>query len=259
MNDKLISRYESIKTEMSVDSEGRVTFTISGTARLIGIDKSSLSKNFSVDRKGQKLSRMLIDKGFNPLTFGEEGIPDLAVALIVKYYAYETQHPRQEAKLTDLAMAGIGIRQWGRDLLGWKSNDESTLAVIRNEIREMREEQKLYLPAVQKLASISTALEKLPELEPLLKELSKALEEPQSEKFTLKAWVESLDMPFLDKSKITGGVRKTIGRLVSSWIKLQNIQLDKEYGQTGSVLYPSCFDPLLRLAVRYYVLNNGRV
>jgi len=58
-----------------------IAFSIRGAARLLGINDKSLS----AENLAPKLSQTLTEKGFQVRSFGSQGIPDTAFALIAEY------------------------------------------------------------------------------------------------------------------------------------------------------------------------------
>ncbi len=74
-------------------------------------------------KTGSKLVEKLIRKGFEGadiLSLSESGIPDLAVATILHYYAYEAgKRCTAQAKLVCEAFESIGVRTWMRNITGW--------------------------------------------------------------------------------------------------------------------------------------------
>jgi hypothetical protein len=122
MNLELVK--EQIKSEIKVDETGKGTASIRATARLCDVSHTTLNKAFDGGNLNPgKLAGMLIQQGFNPETFLESGVPDLAVAVVVKYYAYsEYSGARctEQARLVDLAFSGVGARSWMREIAGWQ-------------------------------------------------------------------------------------------------------------------------------------------
>jgi P63C domain len=113
---------ESIKSEIKVNAEGKATFSIRGAARICGIDHAVLVRSFRAgDKNSSKLAAMLTAQEFNPVTFLDNGIPDTALAFIIKYYAYFAgKRCTDTAKACDMAFAAIGIRAWAREITNWQ-------------------------------------------------------------------------------------------------------------------------------------------
>lgn len=119
-----------IKDEIKVDSQGRGFSTIRGAARIISIDERALRRHFkSADKKPSKLAEMLIQQGFDMRTFAEDGIPDAALALIVKYYAWMAgEWCTDQAKLFDLSLTATSIRIWMQSVAGWHPTSNRKLS-----------------------------------------------------------------------------------------------------------------------------------
>lgn len=165
-------KIEEIKKEMSVDDRGLITFTLKGVSRLSGLHENSLS--FTDARINQKLAKILIEHGFEVTQFGSSGVPDKATALIIEYYAFDAEKPREIAKSSYRAFASIGIRQWGQELLGWKPYTQNhpvesklllaveglttTVNQMRNEMSNQNERINLLLPSHEMMQRIKPAL-----------------------------------------------------------------------------------------------------
>jgi hypothetical protein len=114
---------EEIKPEFSLNSEGKATISIRGAARLLAVSDSSLVESFNTfgSEKSSKLATKLAIKGFQPLGFSTEGIPDVAFAEIAEYYAMDAgKRCTQQAKMVYKAFAAIGVRTWIQSELGWQ-------------------------------------------------------------------------------------------------------------------------------------------
>jgi hypothetical protein len=119
-----------IRTEIKVDElTGKGTASIRGTARLADVNDSTLVRAFKgAAIKPGKLAEILIQQGFDVLSFAEKGIPDIAVAFIVKYYAYLAgERCTDLAKQIDMAFTGIGVRAWMQDVVGYKKPTEEKI------------------------------------------------------------------------------------------------------------------------------------
>jgi hypothetical protein len=57
---------------------------------MVGVDEKALRNHFrGADLTPSKLATSLVDAGFNPADFSEQGIPDLAAAIVIEYYAID--------------------------------------------------------------------------------------------------------------------------------------------------------------------------
>ena len=261
-------KLESIKKEMQVDLEGVVTFTISAVARIVGVGRSTLIEAFSADRanKGLKqhpLALILIARGFNVIGFASTGVPDLAVSIIADYYAFEVEekYRKNEAVIACRVFSAIGVRKWGQEVLGWKPPQQypsdfqnqvlTHLAELTTKIDNQQAELALIRPAYEEMQQIIPALDKFPELTPLLKEISENIRKnPVQEKAKLKVWLQKLKIAHI----VTRGQRQSIGKLVSDFLKLGNMEApDKK----GCNLYYEAMLPLIVLASQYVLFNQS--
>ncbi len=117
---------EQIKNEITVDQvTGIGTCSIRGAARLADVNDMSLSRAFksSADNSPHKITQTLIQQGFEVqtiLAFGQTGIPDVAVAVILEYYSFDAgKNCSEQAQLAYRAFARIGVRAWMRDIKSW--------------------------------------------------------------------------------------------------------------------------------------------
>lgn len=126
-----------IKSEIKVNERGVGIATIRGTARLVNVHHSTLIKAFdSGVIKTNKLAQMLVQQSFDPVAFSQDGVPDLAVAIVAKYYAYFAGARCTElAKLADLAFSGMGVRAWFQELVGWEKPLSN--AIVKNDVDEI--------------------------------------------------------------------------------------------------------------------------
>lgn len=118
----IVASIEDIKKELKIDSQGRGYASIRGTARLSGVSHQNLSNRFtSGNFIDSKLGKILTEHGFNPCNFSKDGVPDIAVSLIVEYYAFQAGgRCTEQAKKIHRAYAAIGVRSWMQNLLGWQ-------------------------------------------------------------------------------------------------------------------------------------------
>ncbi len=132
---------DEIKKELRIREDGVAVTSIRGCARICGVSHSTLIRNFAVvheqtitditisenlvlaevDSGAEKteksfvlhpLAEKLIACGFDPSSFATEGIPDIAVAIIVKHYAVDVKEPKPEAIQAHEAFTALGVRTW---------------------------------------------------------------------------------------------------------------------------------------------------
>jgi hypothetical protein len=115
---------EQIKEEIEVDASGKGKASMKATARLAGVsDRAILKVLESADLNPSKLAQKLMNKGFQGADLNRwrtEGIPDMAIGIILHYYAYEAgRYCSEQALLVCEAFGTIGVRAWMQDVLGW--------------------------------------------------------------------------------------------------------------------------------------------
>ena len=114
---------EQIKQEITVDSNGYGKASIRATARLADVQDSSLRRALlSAALEPSALAKSLMQQGFSPaaLKTWNEGIPDMGVAAVIEYYAFDAgRYCKQQAKLVCKAFNRIGVRAWMQDITGW--------------------------------------------------------------------------------------------------------------------------------------------
>lgn len=92
-----------------IDQQGKGFITIRGTARLADVDHAYLVTSFKGGGKNQsKLTKRLMEQGFNPGGFLASGIPDIALSVILGYYAMHAgKRCTEQAKLAYEAFSAI--------------------------------------------------------------------------------------------------------------------------------------------------------
>lgn len=148
---------EQINSEFSVNSDGAAFISIRGAARLADVDATGLSRNLGsgVEQKPSAMAQFLIEQGFMPVDlsgWATNGIPDVALALILEYYAYECQerYRTEQAKRCCRAFRSVGIRTWIQQQLGWKNQTtvpmtqaEMLLVVAQQMVEQERRTKEL--------------------------------------------------------------------------------------------------------------------
>lgn len=134
---------KQIQSEFRLDGNGQAFVSIRGAARLADIDPTGLSKSLvsGVDENKRPLAAFLISEGFKGVdlkAWSESGIPDIALALILEYYAYEAQerYRTPQAKLCCRAFNSIGIRSWIHKNLKWEKADNTLALPVQTAIAE---------------------------------------------------------------------------------------------------------------------------
>lgn len=136
-----------IRDEFTVGSDGSVTVSRRGVARLCGVDEKSirllLERVKGAELKGSVTLQSLAGQSFK----GAEQIPDTVAACIVNYYAHEAgRYKTKQALSVALAFSAIGLRSWVQNELGWVAQP-----VRRDDLRlSSTEVRKETMEALQK-------------------------------------------------------------------------------------------------------------
>ncbi|HLP92221.1 MAG TPA: hypothetical protein VK184_26975, partial [Nostocaceae cyanobacterium] len=122
---------DQIRNEIQIDEFGVGKATMRATARLIDVSDVAILKALSgANLNPSKMAQSLIEQGFdaaNLESWKTEGIPDIAIAIIAHYYAYEAgRYCTEQAKLVCKAFTAVGIRAWMQDITGWSRQKSNT-------------------------------------------------------------------------------------------------------------------------------------
>lgn len=118
--------FRLIANELSVDHDGTSRSTIRGAARIVDVHQSGLTRTLKTgdDQKASKLARMLMDEGFRGddlLRFYQDGIPDTALVVIIKYYAlYAGRYCTERSKAVLDSLLGTSLRSLIWEVTGFK-------------------------------------------------------------------------------------------------------------------------------------------
>lgn len=129
----LDSVLEQIKEEIKIDANGKGKASIRATARLAGVDDKSLRVAFeSAEQNPSTLAAKLVEKGFigaEQCSWSRVGIPDLAVSIVLEYYAFDAgRYCKEQAKLAYKAFATTGIRIWMQHIKGWQQSKQEVVS-----------------------------------------------------------------------------------------------------------------------------------
>lgn len=113
--------------EFKINDDGSLTCSLRAASRLVNVAPSSLSRalNSGVAPAQGKLSKFLTQQGFEggaQVSWIENGIPDMALASIMEYFAYECQerYRSEQAKLFCRAYRTVGLRTHVKEQIGDK-------------------------------------------------------------------------------------------------------------------------------------------
>ncbi|MCC5639771.1 hypothetical protein LC593_28885 [Nostoc sp. CHAB 5844] len=135
------------------------------TARLAGVSDKAIGKALeSANLEPSKLAQMLMQQGFNAANLNEwrtEGIPDIAIAIILEYYAFDAgRYCSAQARLVCRSFNTIGIRAWIQEKLGWtKPTTSNETAMTQIQLlaavaQQMAELEQRFLAQEQRQAEI---------------------------------------------------------------------------------------------------------
>jgi hypothetical protein len=129
---------EQIRSEIEIDGQGRAKASIRATARLAGVDDKSLRVAFeSAEQNPSPLATKLTEQGFagaEQSLWSQVGIPDLAVSIVLEYYALDAgRYCKEQAKLAYKAFAASGVRIWMQQIKGWKQPTSQQQEEVRSQ------------------------------------------------------------------------------------------------------------------------------
>jgi hypothetical protein len=273
---------ENVRSEISVDVDGRGKFSVRAGSRICDIHHSSLQHQFS--KPTSKLYVTLTEAGFNPEDFAVSGIPDLAMALVVDYYANEaglncTEFARQAQR----AFSTIGVRTWCQKVVGWTEVNRNAGVVTTDTVENMFsslmetienlkkeasenvqrlnkqiEKQELLLEAKDVEINQMKQEEKIREakllLYPGLKEaVAKALEWDDNQVdqlFTLKEFCKERGL------LLTNGQMRAIGKMATDFCRIA-VMRPLPKNKQNHTLYSQRFEAIVQVAVREVLGLNG--
>ncbi|MBD2248128.1 hypothetical protein [Nostoc sp. FACHB-888] len=229
---------EQIKEEIEVDANGQAKASIRATARLAGVDHTAIINHLqSGELKPTKLAQSIIRQGFETGELREWrtiGIPDMAIAIILEYYAYEAgRYCTKQARLVCRSFNTIGIRAWIQDKLGWTkptSNSETAMTQIQllAAIAQQMAQQEQYLLEQQQQQTQILARLKAVEVE------QDRVNTPCGHKYSVVGFAN------LQGLEISVKEAGTKGRKASALCRKQGIEIerihDPRFGKVG--LYP---------------------
>ncbi|MHC5853495.1 hypothetical protein [uncultured Nostoc sp.] len=230
---------KQISQEIEVDANGQAKASVRATARLAGVDDESIRKALksSADLAPSKLAKELMLQGFSAADLSQwrtDGIPDIAIAIILEYYAYEAgRYCTLHARLVCRSFNTIGIRAWIQDKLGWTkpaSNSETAMTQIQllaAIAQQMAQQEQYLLEQQQQQTQILTRL-KAVEVE------QDRVNTPCGHKYSVVGFAN------LQGLEISVKEAGTKGRKASALCRKQGIEIerihDPRFGKVG--LYP---------------------
>ncbi|MCC5639780.1 hypothetical protein LC593_28940 [Nostoc sp. CHAB 5844] len=235
---ELIQIIEQIQEEIAVDASGKAKASVRATARLAGVDEKAIRHTLeNAEQKPAKLAVMLMQHGFQSAElkgWRTEGIPDIAIAIILEYYAFDAgRYCNPQARLVCRSFNTIGIRAWIQEKLGWKKEataNETAMTQIQllaAVAQQMAEQEQHLLEQQQRQAEILRRL-KAVEVE------QDRFNTPSGHKYSIVGFA---NLQGLEISAKEAGAK---GKKASALCRKQGIEIerihDPRFGRVG--LYP---------------------
>ena len=123
LSSQMVEVLQGIRSEITVDKDGKGIITRYGLCQLLSIR----ADNLIVERMSKKLAEMLTELGFGVVEREfKNGIPDVAVECIISYYAMDAQRTSEVAKTLYRAFAAVGVRAWFQEVTGYEKPKPQT-------------------------------------------------------------------------------------------------------------------------------------
>ena len=100
MTNSIVRIPDEIRNEFRIGADGKAFVSIRGAARIADVDHKALTKAFKTAGgiNPSKLAQALTESGFEPGDFSGTGVPDIALAIILKYYAFKANRTTEQAE-----------------------------------------------------------------------------------------------------------------------------------------------------------------
>jgi hypothetical protein len=266
---------DNVRSEISVDKQGRGKFSIRATGRICDVHHTTLLVNLS--KPTYTLNKRLVEAGFNPSVFNTEGVPDIALAVIVDHYANEAGvYCTEYAKQAQRAFSTIGVRTWCQKVVGWSESNpqagtvdtftvETMFQTLMEKINTLETEAK---ERVERLNKTIEKQELLLEAKTVEIDQMKQEEVIRQAKLTLYpglkeavdealAWDENqVDQLFTLKEfckerglLLTNGQMRAVGKMATDFCRVATMKpLPKN--KQNHTLYSERFEAIVQVAVR---------
>jgi hypothetical protein len=241
LNSQMTEVLQGIRSEIKVDTEGKGSITRNGLCILLGISRSSLyAREIPL-----KLAEDLATLGFKDARESfENGIPDIAVACIIKYYALYAKNTSDNAKILLDAFSAIGIRAWFQDVVGFEKPKPLT------KLEGYKEAQK----AMEELITLMEYASNKPGLENIHSFALEADNTALSGLVTVDEIMTQYPTNFSHREKSTIGMYcstayRNLTGLAPTKVKKQSVDKSGKQQTTHVPAYPLDFVPLIKNAI----------
>jgi len=110
---------DQIKSEISIDGDGKGTASVRATARLCGVEHTSIIRSGVI--ANPELAEKLAIAGFDGGVLVRQGVPDIAVAIFLEYFALDAgRYCTDQAKAAYRFFATVGIRKTFQRWMDWE-------------------------------------------------------------------------------------------------------------------------------------------
>lgn len=159
---------QNINSEITVNTNGQGFITKNGLCVLLGISRSALR----VVNMASKLTESLAAIGFEGEVLFENGVPDIAVACIVKHFALYAKVKSEVALQLLDAFTAIGVRAWFQDITGYSAQPVAKLPTMSDLARMILVSEEARIAAEAKIE----------EMKPLVNQLNNIVNNTSSQK-----------------------------------------------------------------------------
>lgn len=130
---------DQIKSEFTVDFEGKCHLSNRAAARLLEVDEASIRKarrrvRTSTCEKLPQQPEFIDVKGAD--LYGKNALSDLEFSGIAEYYAFDAGHNCTEAaRLVYRAFASMGVRVWIQIIVGWQPKQQPPQKALSTKLK----------------------------------------------------------------------------------------------------------------------------
>lgn len=121
---------DQIKSEFTVDFEGKCHLSNRAAARLLEVSETSVRRTRRTLRRLDcgKLPQQLDFTGVKGATdlYGKDALSDIEFSVIAEHYAFDAgTYCTEAAKLVYRTFAAMGVRVWIQGIVGWQSKQQA--------------------------------------------------------------------------------------------------------------------------------------
>ena len=192
--------------------------------------------------------------------WSETGIPDIAIAFILEYYAYECREDRrkEQAKKFCRAFRAIGFRAWAQQQLGWQAEStlslEDTIALAN--FASSTAQNAGVSKAIAESIKLDSVMQIAPEAKPLLLPQKEAIVSANplkeqavtptviGQRLAKKLGLEKISSRAINKKLLQLGyqisvtrIKRTTGKEVHDYYRPTDKTLNGNYGQLEMTSY----------------------